>query len=141
MKKNVLLSVIIPCFNNEDFVYECLESIPCTDEIEIIVVNDGSTDNSESEINRFMLFHKNKNLNFLLINQSNQGVSVARNTGVRCSSGEYIAFLDADDLWAGTLWSTIEPVLSYRKPEMVIFNALKFYNHDVNDISLLEVTK
>lgn len=142
MKTKILLSVIIPCFNNGEYVYDCLNSLPisATDLIEVIVVNDGSTDNSESEIERFKYSHENISSNVLLINQKNQGVSIARNNGIKHANGKYIAFLDADDLWTPSLWETIKPVMLDNKPDMIIFNASRFYNDNPKETSHLSVT-
>lgn len=141
MSKSVLLSVIIPCYNNIDYVHECLNSIPKLPNslIEIIIINDGSTDGSDIEINRYISSHKSANI--ILINQSNQGVSVARNVGLKHSNGMYVTFLDADDLWSPSLWKIIEPVLINNQPDMVIYNASRFYNDNINENSMLEVTK
>ncbi|EPL1702682.1 glycosyltransferase family 2 protein, partial [Citrobacter freundii] len=73
-----LLSVIIPCYNCQDYIYECLQSVSSQidDSVEIIVINDGSTDNSLKEIELFISENKNKSIK--LITQTNQGVSAAR---------------------------------------------------------------
>ncbi|MEX9892892.1 glycosyltransferase family 2 protein [Providencia rettgeri] len=141
MKKNVLLSVVIPCFNNADYVYDCLKSIPITERIEVIIVNDGSTDKSVSEVHRFMTEHESVAKNILLINKTNQGVSIARNTGIEISTGKYITFLDADDLWSTKLWGAVEPVLLNSQPDMIIYNASRFYDDNKSDFSPLTITK
>lgn len=89
------ISVIIPLYNKKNYITKCIESIFSQDYLnyEIIVVNDGSTDGSEQ------LIKKHENSNFKIINQTNQGVSSARNTGILASNGNLIAFLDADDYW------------------------------------------
>ncbi|ENZ0174357.1 glycosyltransferase family 2 protein [Providencia rettgeri] len=138
MKKNLLLTVIIPCFNNGDYVYDCLNSIPNAEQLEVIIVNDGSIDNSEFEINRFIKEHEKSNI--LLVNQKNQGVSAARNTGVSNASGEYIAFLDADDLWSPIFWEQIKPILLHDRPDMIVFNAVRFYNDDINETTDVNIT-
>lgn len=88
-------TVIIPVYNKEHFIENTLNAV-CNQtfqDFEIIVINDGSTDSSKDIITRF-LSDKIK-----LVDQSNQGVSSARNLGIKLAQGEYIAFLDADDLW------------------------------------------
>ncbi|MEY0132535.1 glycosyltransferase family 2 protein [Providencia rettgeri] len=143
MKTNTLLSIIIPCFNNGKYIYECLDSLPFeyTDLIEVIIINDGSTDNSAPEIHRFISAHESKNKNILLINKSNQGVSIARNIGIEVAKSKYITFLDADDLWSPKLWEMIEPVLLHNQPDMIIYNASRFYDDNKDDLSPLTVTK
>lgn len=90
--KNPLVSVIIPLYNQKEFVGEAIESIlnQSYSNIEIIVVNDGSTDDPSPVLEKYKEDIK-------LINQKNKGLAAARNTGIRHSSGEYIQLLDADD--------------------------------------------
>ena len=93
-EKNPLVSVIIPSFNRGQVVSEAVESVLAQDyhPLEIIVVDDGSTDNT---IEKLMPFKED----IILFTQKNRGVSAARNTGIKLSNGEYTAFLDSDDLW------------------------------------------
>lgn len=89
-----LISVIIPCYNGAPFIEETLSSILMQSEknIEVIIVNDGSTDNSEVLIKKF----DDKRIQYYY--QANQGVSVARNTGLTKVKGRYLMFFDADDV-------------------------------------------
>lgn len=91
----ITVSVVIPLYNKEQHITQTLESVlnQVISPKEIIVVNDGSTDNSAEVV---LEYSKH---GVRLINQGNQGVSSARNAGVKAASGEYIAFLDADDFW------------------------------------------
>lgn len=92
----MLLSIIIPVYNVEEFVEKCILSCICqihSSEIEIIVINDGSTDGSREIIERISKKHST----ITLINQSNQGLSVARNVGLTIAKGEYVWFIDSDD--------------------------------------------
>lgn len=94
------ISVIIPMYNAEKTIERALFSVinqSYSSGIEIIVVNDGSTDNSEDVVNQ--VIKKNNRFNIQLINQNNGGVSKARNTGLKQASGEFIALLDSDDAW------------------------------------------
>lgn len=92
IKNSPKVSVIIPLYNQQQYVGEAIESIlnQTYPNIEIIVVNDGSTDNPLSVLEKY------KN-NIILINQENKGLAAARNAGLKKCSGEYIQFLDADD--------------------------------------------
>lgn len=91
-----MISVIVPVYNVEEYLEECLESIQhqTYTDIEIILVNDGSTDGSRDICERFC----QKDSRFKLINQANQGQSVARNNGVAASTSEFITFVDSDDV-------------------------------------------
>lgn len=91
------ISVIIPLYNVEDYVTYCLESFEnqSYNNFEIIIVNDGSTDDSESVIKQYK---KQSEMTIHLINQENAGVSEARNNGINAASGECICFVDADDM-------------------------------------------
>ena len=91
------VTAIIPCFNGASFVSEAIESAleQTYRQKEIIVVNDGSTDNSEEII---LKYHNR----IKYIHQENKGLPSARNSGIENSTGEYLAFLDADDYWDNT---------------------------------------
>lgn len=89
------LSVIIPVYNVENYIQQCLDSIYIEhlSEIEYIIINDGSTDSSLEIINN-RYGHKN---NIKIINQKNRGLSVARNVGLKQAQGDYVYFIDSDD--------------------------------------------
>jgi len=89
-----LVSVIIPNFNNELYLVECLESVIAQSYkgIEIIVVDDGSTDSSIEVLDKY-------HSNIRLIRSSHKGASAARNIGIEQSKGQFIAFMDSDDIW------------------------------------------
>ena len=89
------VSVIVPVYNVEDYLVECLESLvsQTLKEIEIICVNDGSTDSSLQILEQYA----QKDSRIVIYNQENSGLSVARNTGLEHASGEYIGFVDSDD--------------------------------------------
>lgn len=92
-----MISVIIPAYNAEKQITNCLKSFENQryKDFEIIVVNDGSTDKSEEVVNNY----KQKSpMNILLVTQINSGVSVARNTGVKHARGNYLCFVDSDDM-------------------------------------------
>ncbi len=90
-----LVSVIIPVYNNERFLDKCIRSVCAQkyDNLEIIIINDGSTDRSLEIINIW----KEKDSRLIVIDQENRGVSGARNAGIDKASGEYITFIDGDD--------------------------------------------
>lgn len=91
-----MISVVIPLYNKEKQIAKTLQTVlnQTYQNFEIVIVNDGSTDGSVDEVKKFL------NPRIRLINQKNGGVSAARNRGIEEAKGEYIAFLDADDIWA-----------------------------------------
>lgn len=90
-----MISIIIPIYNSQQFLRECFNSIlhQTHRDFEVILVNDGSTDNSKS----ICLEYCDRDSRFKYIEQSNSGVSAARNTGLDTASGDYIVFVDSDD--------------------------------------------
>ena len=112
---NPLVSVILPVFNAELFLKEALLSIigQRYDPLEILVVDDGSTDDSTVIARKFPRIK--------LFSQPNAGPGAARNRGVRESSGEYLAFLDADDLWLPEKLNTqVSYLKSHPKTSLVL---------------------
>lgn len=95
--KKCLLSIIVPVYNIQDYIGTCLESLCMQgfqeDEYEVLCINDGSTDSSETVVQQMA----EKYPKIRLIKQENQGVSVARNTGLEHACGEYVFFCDGDD--------------------------------------------
>jgi len=96
-----LVSVVIPLYQAAHTIQQTLQSVMQQDyrPIEIIVVNDGSTDQSLSYADTFIQENTTHNVIFQVVSQPNQGASSARNTGMRLAKGDYIALLDADDQW------------------------------------------
>jgi glycosyltransferase involved in cell wall biosynthesis len=94
---SVTLSIIIPAFNVEDYVTESIESVLAQSfkDLEVIVIDDGSTDQTREVLNQF-----SDNPRVKVIAQQNRGPSGSRNSGIRIAQGKYIGFLDADDRWA-----------------------------------------
>lgn len=92
---NILVSIVVPIYNLENYLFRCIESLihQTYNNIEIILINDGSTDNSISIINKY----SERDSRIIVIDKENQGVSVARNVGIEKSSGKYIMFVDGDD--------------------------------------------
>jgi glycosyltransferase involved in cell wall biosynthesis len=106
------LSIIVPVYNKGNYIDECIQSIlnQSFTDFELILVNDGSTDDSASKIMKY----KDHDQRVTVIDQENAGVSAARNAGLNHASGLYIGFIDADD--------TIEPDMF----ELLIKNAMEF---------------
>ena len=114
-EKTIMVSVIVPIYNVEEYLEECLESIrnQTYTNIEVILVNDGSTDGSREICESYC----EKDIRFRLINQENQGQSVARNRGVKESVGQYIMFVDSDDV---VNTDVLEVLLPYMKTDVDI---------------------
>jgi glycosyltransferase involved in cell wall biosynthesis len=123
------ISVIIPVFNTEKYVARAIESVlsQTLKPAEIIVVDDGSTDNSIEAVRRFLPKVK-------IITQQNKGAGAARNTGIKQASTEYLAFLDADDLWAPQKLH-IQTEFHKKNPEieMVFGTVQQFISPELNE--------
>ena len=93
----MLVSVIIPAFNVENYIAECLDSVlhQTYKEIEIICIDDGSTDHTTSILDKYSQKHTDR---IQVLRQKNSGAPAARNKGLTIAKGEYIQFLDADDI-------------------------------------------
>ena len=110
-----LFSVVIPIYNCEKYLDETINSIVKQTigfkNIELILVNDGSTDNSE----QICLKYKNKYKNIIYIKQENAGVAEARNKGLEIASGELINFLDSYDKWEKDVFKKVYNLFSHEK--------------------------
>lgn len=112
----LMISVIIPLYNKERYIVCTLLSVlnQTFSDFEIVVVDDGSTDNSVAEVGKI------KDSRIRLIHQNNAGVSAARNRGIREAKGDLIAFLDADDEWKAEYLAT-QYSLSQKYPDCNVF--------------------
>lgn len=124
--KTPILSVIIPIYNVVPYLAACLESVVRQgfgeDEIEVIMVNDGSTDGSD----QLAEIWANSHPNFHLVHQKNQGLSAARNTGIDHATGEYIVFLDSDDLIAEGAYREMLDIVRASGSDFITGNVFKF---------------
>lgn len=113
------LSIIIPAYNAEAYLPQCLDSIFSQDysDFEVLVINDGSTDGTADLLGRYPKVK--------VINQKNQGMSTARNHGLDEAKGEYILFVDSDDRLADNALATLAPELTGE--DIICFNANKFH--------------
>jgi len=104
-----LISIVIPCFRSEKFLFQTLETVgeQTFRDWELIVVEDGSQDSTESIVEKFRSRNPDHRIQYLRLEKT-QGPSAARNKGIKNSKGNWIAFLDSDDLWEPvhleTLW-------------------------------------
>lgn len=124
MESNILVSVIIPVYNSEKYLRECLDSVinQTLREIEIICVDDGSTDGSLSILREY----EKKNPCIKTITQPNSGVSAARNMGLRNANGVYIAFLDSDDYVDPDTYHRAYQEAVSKKADIVVFGGDTF---------------
>lgn len=101
-KENMCISVVLNCYNEQNYVAEAIESIlnqtAVENILEIVIVDDGSQDSTPAIVSRYA--ESNKKIKF--IKQNNYGIPCARNTGVRHSASTWVAFLDGDDIWVAT---------------------------------------
>lgn len=95
-----MISVIMPLYNNEIYIVEAIQSVinQTYKDWELIIINDASTDNSKFIVQKFLEEEKDNRIVFIDLKE-NKGVSFARNLGMKKAKGEYISFLDSDDLW------------------------------------------
>jgi len=129
-KKMPLVSIIIPVYNVEEYIEECINSVlkQTYNNIEVIVIDDGSTDSSLDIVKEY----SDKNL-FVYEHTSNKGQAAARNLGIELSKGEYILFVDADDLIRkDAVEILINETLKY-DVSIIRFNAISFYDQTDED--------
>ena len=126
------ISIIIPIYNMEEYLPECLVSIEkqnFTDDVEVLLIDDGSSDASlkicEEAASRYP--------HYRVIHQSNQGVASARNTGLTHATGEYIAWIDPDDYITDDWFETIKNELQ-SSPDMILFDMYSLKNGKLNEI-------
>lgn len=114
------VSVVIPVYNADKHLQECLDCVVNQDlkNIEIICVDDGSTDDSLKILDQY----KEKDTRLSVFKQQNQGSAVARNKGLQSAEGEYIVFLDSDDVFSSKLLSSVYRQAAEHKPDVIVFN-------------------
>lgn len=122
MDNKYLISVIIPVFNVQDYIEECLSSIVHQsigfERIQVVLVNDGSTDNSQTICRSFVDKFPD---NVIYVEQDNAGVSAARNRGLSLANAELVTFLDADDKWSYDAFK-LTYAESLKHPEVCVFS-------------------
>lgn len=122
----LFLSFIIPVYNAEKYITECLDSLLCQDlpaeDYEIICVNDGSKDSSLSILQTYASRHPN----IRIIDKENGGVTTARNAGLEAAQGDYIWFIDADDLIKAHILGRLKAMIPGTGCDRVVFGAYQF---------------
>ncbi len=120
----ICVSVIIPMYNAEKYLRECLDLLlrQTLKSIEIICVNDGSTDNTGTILREYA----EKDGRVQILNQENQGAGIARNNGMKVAAGEYFLFLDADDIFHEKLCEEAYYKAKYDMADIVLFQAYRY---------------
>lgn len=135
------VSVIVPVYNVEKYLEKCLESLvnQTLKDIEIIIVNDGSTDNSEIIINKYLNKYKEK---IKYLKKENGGLSDARNFGMKYATAEYIAFLDSDDYADITTYEKMYNKAIEENCDFVECNFIwKYENKEIKDTGVVYKNK
>lgn len=124
---NIEISVIMPVYNVENYIYESLSSVAnqTFTQYELIIINDGSTDRSEKIIKEFMNEHKQMQIHYIY--QENNGQSSARNRGIEVASGEYIYFFDSDDLIEENALEILYMKSNENNLDLLLFSGQSFY--------------
>ena len=135
MKKSIHISYIVPCYNIQEYLPRCLNSlakqkINTNADVEFVLVNDGSPDNCLKIIEDFA----SKDSRFVVIDQKNQGVSAARNAGLRVAKGEYVFFLDGDDYLTDDASQILYDVISNTDSDIIVTNAYKVKEGNLDNI-------
>jgi len=132
----MLLSIIIPVYNAEKFITRCVQSIldqaQGLSNIEIVIINDGSTDNSPAILKKLEQDHDI----IKLYEQKNSGEGYTRNVGLEKANGKYIWFIDADDYIDGTILQHIYDTLNSQNPEAILFG---YKTVDLEGVKVSEV--
>lgn len=126
MKK---VSVVIPVWNTEKYIKECLDSIlaqSIIDELEIICVNDGSTDTSLEILRKYEKQYEQ----IKVIDQINGGQSTARNVALNVAAGEYVYFMDGDDLLTSFALEELWKICREKQLDVLYFSGTSFYESE-----------
>lgn len=129
------LSIIIPVYNVEKYIRPCVESLLTQrlteSDYEVILVNDGSQDRSLEQIEDILHSHQN----FIVLDQKNQGLSAARNLGLSTAKGEYILFLDSDDLLIPNTLLTLLQHAMASQADLIVADFVKVSNETINNLT------
>ena len=126
---NKKYSIIVPVYNVQEYLLSCLKSIQkaMTGDCECLVINDGSTDNSSSIAEKFCA----EDDRFILFTKVNGGISEARNYGLDRAKGEYIVFVDSDDVVSVNLFKALDRAIELHKSDLIYIEHIKFSDSDV----------
>lgn len=134
--KEIFISVVIPVYNSELYIDECLQSIlkqTIVENIELICVNDGSSDSSLD----ILTMYKTKFPNMIIIDQKNAGSAIARNNGLQIANGEYVYFVDNDDYLANdNCLNELYSIAKKTSLDILNFNHLILKNNSLRKVSI-----
>lgn len=124
-EKQLLISIIVPCYNTKDYIEQCLDSLihQSYKNLEIILVNDGSTDDTDAKIQPYL---SDDRIRYII--QENKGLSGARNTGLDIMKGEYVCFVDSDDFLHKDYVKTLYENLIKTDADISISDFLLYYD-------------
>ena len=127
MSESILLSIIVPVYNVENYLCACVESIlkQTIQNIEIILVDDGSTDKSGDICDKYAKLHSNINV----IHKKNEGLGLARNSGLDNARGEFVGFVDSDDYISNKMYEKLLNIAQIYDADVVYGEALRFWNY------------
>lgn len=126
-QNKITFSVVIPVYNAEKYLPKCLDSVfTQVGDFEVIAVNDGSKDKSLQILQEYAKKHKN----LKIIDQKNQGVSVARNAGIKATNQQYVTFIDSDDWLEPNAFKQVLAVIKNDKPDVVLTGYYDVYDRE-----------
>lgn len=128
----ILVTVIVPVYNTQDYLEQCLNSISCQSlsNIEVICINDGSTDHSQEILNRI----SQTDNRFIVIEQKNKGQGCSRNRALSIAKGKYILFVDSDDWISGDTLELLTKKCEAYRLDMLSFSGNNFYSNPDKEV-------
>ena len=129
---NKTVSIIIPCYNTSKTLKRCLDSVinQTYQQLEVIAVNDGSTDNTESILIDYENVFRDKNISYIHVLQENRGLAGAINAGLKIFSGDYLCWIDSDDYLFNESVEKRVDFLEMNPNIAVVTSDANFYNYD-----------
>lgn len=134
--KKTKISVIIPVYNVENYIEECVNSVlkQTLTDIEIICINDGSTDNSFDVLNKI----SDKDDRIVFVTQNNSGLSVTRNHGLEIAKGEYVCYLDSDDWLCENALEELYDLVQKDDLDVIFFDGKNVYENEETDNTIAD---
>ena len=128
MKNNPKISVIVPCYNAEKYLKECLDSIvnQTLKDIEVICINDGSKDNTLNILEKYA----QKDNRIKVYSQENKGPGISRNLGIEVANGDFISLLDSDDIFELNMLEELYKTATERNTDILICRSIEYINNE-----------